>query len=95
MYYPISQDGQVQAYEQLRKKILAQEAARKNKEKLLRLELGPLVSRQPGPSFEAAREEEQVGSFIASSPAALRSSLLIDGECSHAASEGDHFGNSC
>lgn len=54
-----------------------------------------LVSRQPGPSFEAAREEEQVGSFIASSPAALRSSLLIDGECSHAASEGDHFGNSC
>jgi len=40
MYYPISQDYQVQEYEQLRKKFFAEEAARKNKQKLLRQELG-------------------------------------------------------
>jgi hypothetical protein len=40
MYYPISQDGQVQAYKQLRKQILAEEAARKRKQQLLRIELG-------------------------------------------------------
>jgi hypothetical protein len=40
MYYPISQDGQVQAYKQLRQKYLAEEAQRKNKQKILRRELG-------------------------------------------------------
>lgn len=74
MYYPISQDGQVQAYQQLRKKILAEEAARKNKQKMLRIELGLpegeqkvvslvrcnylLVAREKRSSFERAPEEE-------------------------------------
>lgn len=40
MYYPISQDGQVQAYNQFRKKYLAEEAQRKKKQKLLRQEMG-------------------------------------------------------
>jgi hypothetical protein len=41
MYYPISQDGQVQEYYQLRKKILAEEAQRKEKQRRLRLEMRP------------------------------------------------------
>jgi hypothetical protein len=40
MYYPISQDGQVQEYNQLRKQYLAKEADRKHKQKLLRQEMG-------------------------------------------------------
>jgi hypothetical protein len=40
MYYPVSHDGQVQAYNQLRKKYLAEEAERKKKQKLLRQEMG-------------------------------------------------------
>ena len=40
MYYPISQDGQVRAYEELRKKVLAEEAERKEKQRQLRLDMG-------------------------------------------------------
>jgi hypothetical protein len=39
-YYPASQDGQVQEYNQLRKKILAEEAQRKEKQRQLRLDMG-------------------------------------------------------
>jgi hypothetical protein len=41
MYYPISQDGQVQEYNQLRKKILAEEAQKKEEQRQLRLEMRP------------------------------------------------------
>lgn len=40
MYYPISQDAQVQEYNQMRKRYLASEADRKHKQMLLRRETG-------------------------------------------------------